>query len=72
MYQFVTARRKITLGHTVTYAGSSLSKCIISVRLLVLLTLCAHDTGISSGLYHLIPDFRFLRSILFSLQNNRI
>lgn len=49
-----------------THTGSVLVRCIIiSARLLVLLALCAHDTGIPSGLYHLTLEFRTSRSILF-------
>lgn len=57
-----------------TYTGDVLLRCIIiAARRLVLIALCAHDTGIPSSLYHLFPDACFVRSILVSFRtNNRL
>lgn len=56
-----------------TYTGTVLLRCIIiSARLLVLLALCAHDTGIASSLYHLVPDSWFLTSVLFPFRTKTV
>ena len=49
-----------------THTGSFRLRCIfICACLFVRLALCAHDTGIPSSLYHLMPVFPLFTSILF-------